>query len=127
MIERAGGVQPRHGQAIDEKDPEVQGAAQSNGAQQQGHSAHSGEDGSNAVGDGRPGPQPVIGVPDLLFAAGSGGEGEVWEVLNGGGERNGVAAHKKRSFQHAGYDVSFYCDHSITVPLRKINIKNDEI
>ena len=65
VIQSAGGVQADHRQAVDGEQAEVQPFAHYGGLGQQQGGAQQGQHGPRPVGDGRPGPKSVVGVPDL--------------------------------------------------------------
>ena len=70
VVQGAGGVQTDHGQAVDQKDHGVEPVPLPQGASHQQQSADHRQPRADAVGNGRPGPQAVIGVPHLFPAAG---------------------------------------------------------
>ena len=70
VVQGAGGVQTDHGQAVDQKDHGVGPVPLPQGASHQQQGADHRQPRADAVGDGRPGAQPVIGVPHLFPAPG---------------------------------------------------------
>ena len=70
VVQGAGGVQTDHGQAVDQKHHGVEPVPLPQGASHQQQSADHRQPRADAVGNGRPGPQAVIGVPHLFPAAG---------------------------------------------------------
>lgn len=74
VVEGAGCIQPHHAHAVDEEGDHVPRAQpQGRAAQQQEHGAGQGQHGADAVGNGRPGAQAVIGIPILLPHSGPAG------------------------------------------------------
>ena len=126
MVQGAGGVQADHGQAVDGEQPEQQPLAQYGRPDQQGGGACNGQDRAQAVGDGRPGPQAVVGVPDLRPAAGPD------SLYRGGGHgvgghsvgSYGVGAHGRHSFQRR-QGAKCSSAYSISKSGKNINIKYD--
>ena len=76
VVQGAGGVEPNHGRAVDGKGDDMPGVqTQGDGANQEQYGSQHRKHGADAVGDGGPGTQTVIGVAALFLrtAAGFGG------------------------------------------------------
>ena len=117
VVKGAGGVEADHTGGIDGKGDQPPGRTGLHRPQQQEDSSQNAQPHASTVGDGRPGAQPVIGVPSLLLAQPPGlGEGEVKAAV--------LIFH---AFIHKNHLHPILMDLVYHHLLPNINIKNNEI
>ena len=73
VVQGAGGVEPNHGRAVDGEGDDVPAVQpKGDGADQQQHGPQHRQRGADAVGNGGPGAQAVIGIAALFLGAAAG-------------------------------------------------------